>query len=77
MATAPTVRIDILGEGFSTTDPENVEAVLNTNFEDYSLGVRRDGLYPLLGEDSRELLRRQFARLREGDGGDSDDDMEL
>ncbi|KAI1181758.1 cytochrome P450 [Nemania serpens] len=77
ITTAPTIRIDILREGYSTTDPENVETVLNTNFEDYSLGARRDGLYPLLGEGiftqdgsawrhSRELLRRQFARLREG-----------
>lgn len=69
MATAPTVRIDVLGEGFSTTDPKNVETVLNTNFEDYSLGVRRDGLYPLLGEgiftQDGSAWRRKFFTFSE------------
>lgn len=73
---APTIRIDILGEGYILTDPANIDAVLNTHFNDYSLGSRSDGLRPLLGEGiftqdgpawkhSRELLRRQFARLRD------------
>ncbi|KAJ9143080.1 cytochrome P450 [Pleurostoma richardsiae] len=76
LATAPTIRIDILGEGYIVTDPANVEAILSTRFDDFGMGCRRPGLYPLLGEGiftqdgppwrhSRELLRRQFARLRE------------
>lgn len=69
MAIAPTIRLDILGEGFSTTDPKNVEAILNTNFEDYSLGVRRDGLFPLLGEgiftQDGSAWRRKFLGLSE------------
>ncbi|KAM0281820.1 hypothetical protein ACHAQH_003309 [Verticillium albo-atrum] len=77
LATAPTILINILGEGYILTDPVNIEAVLNSRFEDFVMGSRRDGLFPLLGEGiftqdgpawkhSRELLRRQFARVREG-----------
>ncbi|OQO10861.1 hypothetical protein B0A48_04162 [Cryoendolithus antarcticus] len=76
MATAPTIRINVLGEGYITTDPGNIEAVLTTRFDDFVMGVRRLGLLTLLGEGvftqdgsawkhSREILRRQFARLRE------------
>lgn len=74
---APTLRIDIIGEGYILTDPVNVEAVTNSRFDDFTLGCRRMGLFPLLGEGiftqdgsawrhSRELLRRQFVRLRAG-----------
>ncbi|KAF3810626.1 Cytochrome P450 52A13 [Colletotrichum gloeosporioides] len=74
---APTLRFDILGTGFVTTDPANIEAITNSRSEDFILGSRRKGLYPLLGEGiftqdglawkhSREILRRQFARVREG-----------
>ncbi|ANB14809.1 Dit2p [Sugiyamaella lignohabitans] len=56
-----------------TRDAENVKAVLATNFKDYSLGHRYDGMYPLLGDGiftlsgegwkhSRALLRPQFSR---------------
>lgn len=73
--TAPTIRINILGEGIITTDPANLKTVLSTRFEDYSLGSRSMCLFPLLGEGiftqdgsawkhSRELLERQFARVR-------------
>lgn len=76
LATAPTIRISILGDGYILTDPLNINAVLNTHFDDYILGSRSDGLRALLGEGiftqdgpawkhSRELLRRQFARLRD------------
>lgn len=76
MDIAPTLRIDILGEGYIITDPVNIEAILSTRFEDFGLGSRRAGLLPLLGEGiftqdgsawrhSRELLRRQFSRIRE------------
>lgn len=76
LATAPTIRISILGDGYILTDPLNINAVLNTHFDDYVLGSRSDGLRALLGEGiftqdgpawkhSRELLRKQFARLRD------------
>ncbi|KAK8036066.1 hypothetical protein PG991_002139 [Apiospora marii] len=76
LTSASTIRIDILGEGYIITDPVNIEAILNSRFEDFGLGSRRMGLLPLLGEGifvqdgsawrhSRELLRRQFARIRE------------
>lgn len=74
--TAPTTRINIMGEGYIINDPANIEAILTTHFDDSGLGPRRIGLLPLLGEGifsqddiawrhSRELLRRQFARVRE------------
>jgi cytochrome P450 len=61
--------------GYFTTDPENVEAILSTKFEDYGLGSRRLAGFPLLGEGiftqdgpawkrSRELIRRQFVRVQ-------------
>lgn len=73
---AGTIRVTVLGDGFIVTDPVNLNAILDTNFDDFSLGSRRLGLLPLLGEGiftqdghawkhSRELLRRQFARIRE------------
>ncbi|KAJ0310983.1 uncharacterized protein N0V96_008802 [Colletotrichum fioriniae] len=78
MNIAPTLRIDILGEGYTITDPVNIEAILSTRFEDFGLGSRRMGLMPLLGEGiftqdgpawrhSRELLRRQFSRIRDSE----------
>ncbi|KAI1376215.1 n-alkane-inducible cytochrome P450 [Hypoxylon crocopeplum] len=73
---APTIRVTVLGNGFILTDPANIEAILDKNFEDFGLGCRRQGLFPLLGEGiftqdghawkhSRALLRRQFARVHE------------
>ncbi|KAI9811230.1 MAG: hypothetical protein M1827_005562 [Pycnora praestabilis] len=71
----PNMELHLLGNvGYLTTDPKNVEAILHANFEDWGLGSRREGLYPLLGEGiftqdgrawkhSREMLRRQFARI--------------
>jgi len=61
--------------GYMTIDPKNIEAILSTRFEDFGLGSRREGLYPLLGEGiftqdgrawkhSRETLRRQFVRMQ-------------
>jgi hypothetical protein len=35
---------------FNTIDPENVKALLATNFKDFGLGQRLDALGPLLGE---------------------------
>lgn len=68
----------MLGQGFIVTDPVNIEAVLNSQFEDFVSGSRREGLFPLLGEgifiqdgqawkDLRELLRRQFFRIKADD----------
>lgn len=76
MNIAPTFVFPLLGGGLVTTDPENLEALLSTRFEDFDLGSRRMGLLPLLGEGiftqdgmawrhSRKLLRRQFSRISE------------
>jgi hypothetical protein len=35
---------------FNTIDPENVKALLATNFKDFGLGQRLDAFGPLLGE---------------------------
>ena len=73
---AGTCRIQLFGQtGYFTTDPQNIEAILSTKFEDYNLGSRRLAFLPLLGEGiftqdgpawkrSRELIRRQFARVQ-------------
>ena len=61
------VRVVVSGE------PENMKAVLATQFNDYSLGSRHAHFAPLLGDgiftldnegwkESRQLLRPQFAR---------------
>ncbi|KAL8825522.1 MAG: hypothetical protein Q9170_007757 [Blastenia crenularia] len=71
----PNFEIHLFGQvGYFTTDPKNIECVLSSQFEDWSLGSRRAGLFPMLGEGiftqdgrpwkhSRELLRRQFVRI--------------
>ncbi|ORY17101.1 putative cytochrome P450 alkane hydroxylase [Clohesyomyces aquaticus] len=68
-----TFKGSIMGREFITTiEPENIKAVLSTNFKDYKLG-REDALGPLLGrgiftsdgarwEHSRALLRPSFTR---------------
>lgn len=56
-----------------TVDPENIKAVLATQFTDFALGVRHAHFKPLLGDgiftldgdgwkNSRSMLRPQFAR---------------
>lgn len=56
-----------------TIEPENIKAVLATQFNDFSLGTRHAHFYPLLGDGiftldgegwkhSRAMLRPQFAR---------------
>lgn len=58
---------------FLTRDPENIKALLATQFNDFGLGVRHVQLAPLLGDGiftldgsgwkhSRAMLRPQFAR---------------
>ncbi|KAL8629817.1 hypothetical protein Q9189_004490 [Teloschistes chrysophthalmus] len=71
----PEMEIHLFGQvGYLTTDPRNLESMLSTRFEDWGLGSRRAGLFPMLGEGiftqdgrpwkhSRELLRRQFVRI--------------
>ncbi|KAK4242331.1 hypothetical protein C8A03DRAFT_40299 [Achaetomium macrosporum] len=45
-----TFEQNLLGSrGIDTIDPENIEAVLSTNFSDYSLGLRAPTFRPLLG----------------------------
>ncbi|KAF2827438.1 cytochrome P450 52A12 [Ophiobolus disseminans] len=70
-----TFRRKILGSmNFHTVDPENVRAILATQFKDFGLGESRNSnFFPLLGngifstdgeewQHSRALLRPQFAR---------------
>lgn len=69
-----TVRSKInLGTNIITVDPENVKTILATSFKDYSLGLRYNQFFPLLGngiftlsgegwKHSRALLRPQFSR---------------
>lgn len=57
----------------TTREPENVKAILATQFNDFSLGTRHQHFYPLLGDGiftldgagwshARGLLRPQFTR---------------
>ncbi|KAJ5594619.1 uncharacterized protein N7459_000827 [Penicillium hispanicum] len=57
----------------STIEPENVKAILATQFQDFCLGTRHEQFYPLLGDGiftldgagwshARGLLRPQFTR---------------
>ncbi|CAN3355548.1 cytochrome P450 52A2 [Diutina catenulata] len=67
-------KLTIAGmELFVTRDPDNIKAVLGTQFNDFSLGVRHAQFNPLLGDGifsldgsgwkhSRTMLRPQFAR---------------
>ena len=70
----------LLGERtISTCEPENIKAILATNFKDFQLPARRkDALHPVFGhgifttdgaewEASRALLRPSFARSYIGD----------
>lgn len=61
----------------STIDPENLKAILATQFNDFSLGTRHREFYPLLGDGiftldgagwshARGLLRPQFTRDQVG-----------
>jgi cytochrome P450 len=56
-----------------TVEPDNLKAMLATQFSDFGLGLRHEQFYPLLGDGiftldgagwthSRALLRPQFAR---------------
>ena len=67
------VKIGGLMKIMFTVDPENIKAVLATQFNDFSLGIRHAHFAPLLGDgiftldgdgwkDSRAMLRPQFAR---------------
>lgn len=69
-----TVRSHInFGSNILTVDPENIKTILATSFKDYSLGLRYNQFFPLLGngiftlsgdgwKHSRALLRPQFSR---------------
>ena len=74
----------VLGESqFATIEPENIKALLATKFPDFSIGLRHNAFYPLLGDGifnadgelwshSRALLRPQFSReqVRSEENGD-------
>ena len=64
----------------NTSEPENIKAILATNFEDYSLGFRLAALGPLLGkgiftsdskewETSRALIRPNLVKAQVTDLG--------
>lgn len=69
-----TFSLDVMGKRtIFTRDPENIKAVLGTQFNDFCLGMRRPQFAPLLGDGiftldgagwkhSRAMLRPQFAR---------------
>ncbi|ODV65764.1 cytochrome P450 alkane hydroxylase [Hyphopichia burtonii NRRL Y-1933] len=71
---ADTFLTYVAGRKFITTrDPENIKAVLATQFNDFCLGIRHAQFLPLLGDGiftldgegwkhSRAMLRPQFAR---------------
>lgn len=73
-ANGPTWLTPVAGnEPINTIDPENVKAILATQFKDFCLGIRHralspsigDGIFTLDGEGwthSRALLRPQFSR---------------
>ena len=59
-------------QAFGTIEPRNLEAILSTNFQDWSMGSRHKVMDPFFGDgiftqeggpwkQSRELLRPQFA----------------
>ncbi|KAK6200465.1 cytochrome P450 [Scheffersomyces amazonensis] len=71
--TTKAVGIDII----FTKDPENIKAILATQFNDFEFGLRSAFLYPLLGEGiftldgegwkhSRAMLRPQFSKEQVG-----------
>ena len=72
---AKTVRLQLWGvTGYITTDPENLESILSSRFEDWGMGTRTLALFPFLREGiftqdgnpwkrSRELIRHQFVRI--------------
>lgn len=44
-------KATVMGQTFySTTDPENIKAILATNFKDFGLGKRLETFGPLLGK---------------------------
>lgn len=69
-----TIRNEVVNQFlFMTSDPENIKAILATQFEDFALGDRHIQMFPLLGNGiftldgqgwyhSRLLLRPQFSR---------------
>ncbi|KAK6454119.1 cytochrome P450 52A12 (DH-ALK2) [Scheffersomyces xylosifermentans] len=70
----PTCTFTVAGNAvIGTKDPENIKALLATQFDDYILGLRHNQFKPLLGsgiftldgegwKHSRIMLRPQFAR---------------
>lgn len=73
-APATTMGLVLAGNDVTVTlDPENLKALLATQFKDFCLGVRHNQLAPILGDGiftldgqgwqhSRAMLRPQFAR---------------
>jgi cytochrome P450 len=76
--TIPTFAFPLLGlKVVVTKDPENMKAILATQFNDFALGQRHQQFHPVLGDgiftldgegwkQSRSMLRPQFAREQVG-----------
>ena len=73
----PNFRMKIVWPIFVTKDPENIKAILSTQFNDFSMGIRNLQFKPLLGDgvftldghgwkQSRTLLRPNFSREKVG-----------
>ncbi|KAF7447811.1 CypX Cytochrome P450 [Pyrenophora tritici-repentis] len=75
-SSGPTHEQQLLGSrGINTVEPRNIEEILSTQFEDFSLGLRPKHFAPLMGsgiftqdgaawKHSRALLRPQFTSNR-------------
>ncbi|KAI4939601.1 uncharacterized protein J4E92_000887 [Alternaria infectoria] len=75
-SSGPTHEQQLLGaRGINTVEPRNIEEILSTQFEDFSLGLRPKHFAPLMGSGiftqdgaawshSRALLRPQFTSNR-------------
>ncbi|KAL1999931.1 hypothetical protein VTN02DRAFT_3787 [Thermoascus thermophilus] len=74
-----TIELEVLGNPMVfTIEPENIKAILATQFTDFGLGIRNKSFRPLLGDGiftldgpgwwhSRALLRPQFTREQVSD----------
>lgn len=65
---ARTRTTTILGQSFITTcEPENIKAVLATNFKDFGIGARQHALGPLLGSGifTTDDVQWEHSRVRD------------
>ena len=75
-ALGPTVQVSIFaGKGYATMEPNNIETILSTRFDNFHLGPRNAVMKAMIGEGiftqddhvwkhSRDLLGGNFAQMR-------------